>query len=322
MLLTRLHLFAAAIAATVALVAPASSSAATVVNGEFETGNLDGWTVFNRSGGPSTEDSWYAYTGIVPPGPSELNVTPPPNGNYAAVTSQGGEGLHILYQDVPLEPYYTHQLVLMAYYRSDAPLTTPSPDGFGFEGDANQQYRIDVMNPAAPPDSVNPADVLASVFATKTGDSQELKPTLLTADLTPFAGQTVRLRFAEVDNRGYLAASADVVTIQSSAPSNLIALGKPSLNKKKGTARLPVSVPGPGTLVIADVKNSKRRIKAKTLTAIAAGTLKLPIKTTKSARKTLAEKGKLKLKVAVAFTPTGGFAASVTRQLTLKLVPK
>jgi len=306
--------------ASVSLLAAGGASAATVVNGDFESGNLSGWQQANFP--PEDNGAWFAYTGTAPPLAEAIEVPPPPAGNFAAITSQGGEGTHILYQDVALEPYYTHQLSLLAYYRSGAPLTTPSPETLSFEGAPNQQYRIDVMKPTAPIESVDPSDILATVFATQTGDPEELGPTPLSVDLTPFAGQTVRLRFAEVDNAFYFAAGTDSVAIQSTPPSNVVALGKPVLNKKNGTAKLPVTVPGAGTLKIADVKKTKKRVKAKTVTATAAGTLKLPVKPTKSARKTLANKGKLKLKVAVTFTPTGGIAATVTRKLTLKLAPK
>jgi hypothetical protein len=321
---TRLHLKVLVVAvamAAVSLFAVAGAQAATVVNGDFETGNLSGWQQTNLP--PETNGAWFAYTGTAPPIAEAIEVPPPPASKFAAITSQGGAGTHILYQDVALEPYYTHQLSLLVYYRSAAPLATPSPETLNSEiPAANQQYRIDVMKPTAPIESVNPSDILATVFATKTGDPEELGPTPLTVDLTPFAGQTVRLRFAEVDNEFYFAAGTDSVSILSTPPSNLISLGKPKVNKTKGTAKLPATVPGAGTLKIADVKKSKKRIKAKTLTATAAGTLRLPVKPTKSARKTLESKGKLKLKVAVTFTPTGGFPATVTKKLTLKLVPK
>lgn len=321
----RLHLqtlVAVTIVASVSLIAAAGAGAATVVNGDFETGTLSGWQLSNTPPPPEESGSWFAYSGTTPPVEFAPEVPPPPAGKFAAITSQGGAGTHILYQDVSLEPYYTHQLSLLVYYRSSAPLVTPSPETLNAGGPANQQYRIDVMKPTAPIESVEPSDILATVFATKTGDPEELGPTPLTVNLTPFAGQTVRLRFAEVDNEFYFAAGTDSVSIQSTPPSNLVSLGKPILNKKKGTAKLPVTVPGAGTLTIADVKQTKKRIKTKTLTATAAGTLNLPVKPTKSARKILAEKGKLKIKVAVTFTPTGGFPATVTRKLTLKLTLK
>jgi hypothetical protein len=245
---------------------------------------------------------------------------------WAAVTSQGGPGRHILYQDVALEPNVSHQLSLFAYYRSDGAMVTPSPATLSFEV-ANQQYRIDVVKPGAPIDTVDPADILTPVFATNSGDPLELAPTPLSVNLTPFAGQTVRLRFAEVDTGGFLAASTDSVSILSTSPippppSNAFAMGKPVLNKKKGTAKLPVTVPGAGTLTIADAKaKGKKRIKAKTVKAVAAGSVNLPVKPTKSARNTLREKGKLSLRVAVTFTPTGGTAATQTRKVVLKLKP-
>jgi hypothetical protein len=317
------HLLVAVLAvATTALAAPAAAGAATVVNGDFETGNLTGWTQVNVPSGEAQSGEWLAYSASSLP-----FVQAPPQGTYAAVTVQHFVGTHLLYQDVALEPYYSHQLSLVAYYRANNSMVTPEPNTLSAgesEGGPpeNEQYRIDVMNPGAPLESVNPADILATIFATKTGDPEEMAATTFTADLTPFAGQTVRLRLAEVDNVGELNAGADAVSIQSTPPPNTFSFGKPVLNKKRGTAKLPVVVPGAGTLTITDVKKTKKRIKAKTLTATAAGTLNLPVKPTKSARKTLAGKGRLKLKVAVTFTPTGGLAATSTRKLTLKLTPK
>jgi hypothetical protein len=314
---SRLHLLFAVVVATAALAAPAGATAAIVVNGDFETGTLAGWTQVNN---PSGNGEWRVYSG-------SSGEIPPPAGIYAAATFQDFVGSHILYQDVALEPGYSHQLSLVAYYRTEAPMVTPQPNTLSSGNDEkgppeNEQYRIDVMNPAAPVDSVDPANILATLLATKTGDPSELGPTTFSADLTPFAGQTVRLRLAEVDNLAPLRAGVDAVSILSTPPSNVVVLGKPALNKKNGTAKLPVTIPGPGTLKIADVKKSKKRIKTKTLTATAAGTLKLPVKPTSSARTTLVEKGKLKIKVAVTFTPSGGSAATVKRKLTLKLAPK
>ena len=71
------------------------------------------------------------------------------------------------------------------------------------------------MDPAAPPDSVAAADVLAQVFRTEEGDPPTLGPTTVTFDLTPFAGTTVRLRFAEVDTIGNFNAAVDDVGVES-----------------------------------------------------------------------------------------------------------
>jgi hypothetical protein len=63
--------------------------------------------------------------------------------------------------------------------------------------------------------SVAPGDILATVFQTKVGDPLTLAPTPITFDLTPFAGTTVRIRFAEVDNQLFFNASVDSVAIAS-----------------------------------------------------------------------------------------------------------
>jgi hypothetical protein len=62
-------------------------------------------------------------------------------------------------------------------------------------------------------DSVAPGDILANVFRTTPASPPILAPTLITFDLTPFAGQTIRLRFAEVDNQNFFPAAVDDVRI-------------------------------------------------------------------------------------------------------------
>ena len=104
------------------------------------------------------------------------------------------------------------------------------------------------MKPTAPLESLNPADILTTLFANKTGDPQLLGPTTLHADLTPFAGQTVRLRIANAVNDSVFNAAVDAVSIASTPPNNVFKKGKLKLNKSNGTATLTVTVPGAGVL--------------------------------------------------------------------------
>lgn len=62
-------------------------------------------------------------TSPISPEEIPIPVPVPPQGSWAAITVRGGPGRHILYQDVALEPCYTHQLLLTAYYFSEAPIT-------------------------------------------------------------------------------------------------------------------------------------------------------------------------------------------------------
>lgn len=305
------------------------AEATTVVNGDFETGTLSGWTVHDDFG--PEPGSWFAYSGTASPIAIGPPVPAPPQGNFAAITAQEGPGLHILYQDVALEPGYPHVLSLIAYYESQESIV--SPDSFDWESGPNQQYRIDVIKPTAPIETLEPEDILATLLHTETGDPTFLEPKMLSADLTGFGGQTVRLRFAEVDNEGPFNAGVDAVSITGpppppvltpapATPSNAFTFGKLKLNKKKGTATLKVKVPGAGKLVAVDAKKkAPKRVKKATATSAAAETVTLVLKPTKSGKATLTDKGKLKFKISATFTPTGGTAATQTLGGTLKLTP-
>lgn len=325
------------------LLAAAPAGAATIVNGDFETGNLGGWALSNSN----SDGSWYAYSGTDSPYEKEhplpefpegeefplLQVPPPPQGTFAALSDQGGPGLRILYQDVALEPGQTHTLSMLVYYRSFPEITVPSPDSLDpgeFEGEMgpepppNQQYRVDVIKQSAPLDTVNPEDILSTVFRTNNGDPKELGPTTVSADLSAFAGQTVRLRFAEVDNRGNFEAGTDAVAI-SSVPINTFTIGRLRLNRKKGTGKLTVTVPNPGKLVIDDAPRRKgsrpNKLKKGTKAAVAAGKVVLPVKPSGKGRKSLLKKLKLAFRAQVSFTPTGGTPGVQTYRGKLKLKP-
>jgi len=317
---------------------PSGAAAATVVNGNFEAGNLSGWNVVSSTG--LAEGGWYAYSGPRTPlsfeeggGETPRPFIAPPEGSFAATSDETGPGRHILYQDVALEANATQTLSMYVYYHSEAPLMTPSPDSLdpGGPPPPNQQYRVDVMKPGAPIDSVNPADILATVFKTAPGGPQQMSPTLFSVDLTPFAGQTVRLRMAEVDNLFFFNGAVDAVSI-ATVPSNSFTFGKLKLDKKKGTGRLEVNVPFQGTLAAVDASSSAAKstasskkkkkpamIKKASVTVSGPGVATLNLKPTKAGKKKLKEKGKLAFKLNVTFTPTGGTAAAQAFKGKLKL---
>jgi hypothetical protein len=176
-------------------------------NGDFETNSFAGWTVFNQAGGSG---SWFTYTGNTSP-LSNLTISSPPEGRFAAVTDQTGPGTHILYRDVTV-PAGTSNLSFYLYYinRANRFVAPPTLD---YTVNPNQQYRVDVMRTSAPIMSVASGDVLANLFITNPGAPLTLAPTLMNYDISAFAGQTIRLRFAEVDNQSNFNASVDAVCI-------------------------------------------------------------------------------------------------------------
>src|ERR1700748_1998270 len=97
-----------------ALAVPAASGAATVVNGNFETGTLEGWHAHSATG----FGDWFAYTGTKAPiseaGRSTAAVPAPPQGKYAAIADQLDPDTLVLYQDISLAPEAKHQLRLQA----------------------------------------------------------------------------------------------------------------------------------------------------------------------------------------------------------------
>ena len=343
---------------------PVAAQGATVVNGDFETGNLSGWQVSNST----PNGNWFAYTGTKPPlqkeeeeNPEEIEIVPiepikpiakpllspmfppffaPPQGSWGAVTDERREDTAILYQDIALEPYWTHQLTMTFYYVSFDPIFVPSPNTLSSGGPriiiigeepkpVNQQVRVDVMKPTAPIDSLNPSDILTTLFASKNGDPESMAPTQLNANLTPFAGQTVRLRIANAVGDNIFHTGVDAVSIASTPPSNVFKKGKLKLNRSNGTGTLTVTVPGAGVLKANDAASSKKAsasrkrrrklVKPAILKPTAAGKVKVPLKPTGAGRKVLREKGKLKIRVSLSFTPTGGLASNQSFEGTLKL---
>ena len=86
------------------------------------------------------------------------------------------------------------------------------------------------------------------------------------------------------------------------AISNEFSFGKVKKNRKRGTAKLTVNVPGGGELELAKSK----KVKAAGKRAEAPGDVRLPIKPKGKAKRKLNDRGKAKVKAAVTFTPDGG----------------
>jgi hypothetical protein len=95
--------------------------------------------------------------------------------------------------------------------------------------------------------------------------------------------------------------SAPLEAASAAPPSNEFTIGKPKRHKHKGTAKLPVTVPGPGTLLLAG-----SNLKQVTKEVGAAGEVRLRVKPKGKTKHRLSDKGKAKVDPEVTFTPTGG----------------
>lgn len=344
--------------AALVLVAPGGAAAATIVNGDFESGDLSGWHVQRQTFG----GNWFAYGGTSAPLDNTRRhsepVQAPPQGHYAAIADENGRESLILDQEISLGPSAEQTLSLLAYYDSRkpdpnssvAPIAVPTPDTLSVEeqdlgGQADQQFRIDVMKPTAPLDSLDPADILRTVFQTKAGAPTHMSATRLTADLGAFAGQTVRLRIVAIATEATLNAGVDAISISDAgsgqgggaagprAPERL-GIARVRANRHSGTATVFVRVPGPGLLTAtsrlssrsasgaeARPRSAAKAIRATTVKVRGAGTVPLHLAPTPLGRRILTRRHSLEVMVTIVFIPALGRWQTVSRPVVLRLIP-
>lgn len=190
-----------------------SNQPSAFVMDDFESGAIADWQAVGSGAG-----GWFVYTdGQKAPDPARsdpnvpFNLPDPPQGKFAAVTDMNGPGTRILYRDVRLDGRFT--LHATVFYAGSGPLS--SPETLAYDApEANQQFRIDLVGPSAPIDSVARGDVLVNVFRTSPDDPVARRPTVVSVDVSRWAGQTVRLRLAGTDNRGPLRVGVDNIRFE------------------------------------------------------------------------------------------------------------
>jgi hypothetical protein len=222
---TKAYVGTATLVAALALGASAASGAK-VENGNFERGNLSGWqtTYYPHPDVPGGE--WFVYGDIMRPDARRGgDVPPPPQGQFGALTDQGTASAQILSQAVDLAPGKRHKLRFKLAYSNQNTLNRPTHRRGDLSGfitprtlrlnRTNQQFRMDVMKPGAPIKSVKGKHVLESVYRTDRGDPNVRGFRTIRANLTPYAGKKVRLRFAVVATEAPLNAAIDAVKIKT-----------------------------------------------------------------------------------------------------------
>ena len=90
----------------------------------------------------------------------------------------------------------------------------------------NQQARVDILGSGAGPFSLALADVLLNAFRTNVGDALISGYANVTVDVSSLlaanTGQTLRLRFAEVDNVGPFQFGVDNVSLEAETTTQLV----------------------------------------------------------------------------------------------------
>ncbi len=146
------------------------------------------------------------------------------------MTDAQGPGSHVLYQDFTVPLTLNVATLRFDLYINNHANAFFSPASLDFSLPAlNQQLRVDIVTTSADPFSVGVADVLMNLYQTMPGDPLVSGYTTVTADLTALLsthlGETLRLRFAEVDNVNFMNAGVDRVSLIVPEPAvSIIAL--------------------------------------------------------------------------------------------------
>jgi hypothetical protein len=187
--------------------------AASRAEDDFESGTLANWQI-DRSGA----GSWFVYSdGKKPPDPSQsdpnfvFDVPNPPQGKFAAIVDANAPGRRILYRDITLDGRY--RLHLTVFYVNMGTFSAATETSQNTISD-EQQFRIDLVSATAPITSVAKPHIPANIFRAQPGDPSRRAPAEITVDLSPWEGQTVRLRLAAVDNHAPMRAGVDNIRFE------------------------------------------------------------------------------------------------------------
>lgn len=213
--MARLHrcklLAAGSIAALTGFNINLAATAASITNGGFNT-DLTGWAVVEQ---PSASGSWFFTEG----GTSALGDNPiltPSEGDGYAHSAQTGQTSQVLFQDITLEADTQH-LLSFDWFAQDWSNNFVDAGTLDFTGGLNQHLRVDLV-PTDFTDWFGP-DSSTGVLTNILAPVAELSPVdswnSLDFDLTPWAGQAVRLAFRQVDNQLFFNAGVDDVSIVS-----------------------------------------------------------------------------------------------------------
>lgn len=190
-----------------------------IANGGFESGFAN-WTRVDQIG---SEGTFFAQSGTTSP-VLGLTVSAPPYGSFAAMTDAEGPGSHVLYQDFFVASASAFSLGFSVFINNDNDEFAPNPDfhtpgTLDFSGVQNQRARVDLMTTTADPFSLSGGDILLNLFETAPGDPLVSGYTAMQFDvttlLTSYEGQTLRLRFAAVDNVAPMNFGVDDVHLQA-----------------------------------------------------------------------------------------------------------
>jgi len=232
---TRRRVLHVGLAAAALLVIDAQPAlAAELRNGGFETGGFGPWDRLSDAV-DGAQARWTVTDEEVAP-ISGAPIPPPPEGEFQAVADQNEPGFNILYQDFDLGT--DDETLTMTLWYSNYAEEFRTPRSFEFEDIRNQQLRIDLMKAGTSVRSLNPENILATLYRTRKGDEPFLEPTELSFDISRFQGRKVRLRIAQVATDFFFNVGVDAVSV---GPAAVL---RTATTRPVGTSTAPAALPG------------------------------------------------------------------------------
>jgi hypothetical protein len=142
------------------------------------------------------------------------------------MTDQFGSTTAILFQSFTVDPHTNVGRLSFDAFVGNRASAFASPNTLDFTVGLtfapNQQVRVDLITANANPFSVAPGDVVANLYQSQPGDPLISGYTTFNFDISSILinhrGETLRLRFAEADNRGVLNFGVDLVDLEVQVP--------------------------------------------------------------------------------------------------------
>jgi hypothetical protein len=147
-------------------------------------------------------------------GPASGQPVPVPSGgSFWALIDQNSDVTAMLYQNIAIPADRDAAFTATIYLNNEHTdfIIAPTIGLMTAGAEANQQFRIEVMDPTSDIDDVG-AGVLQNLYQTMPGDPLSENITV-TADLSAFAGQTIRLRFAAAVGEDFFQIGIDSVEV-------------------------------------------------------------------------------------------------------------